>query len=74
MRCLEGTRSRAEDGGNCLGRSGSSRSNKDGNDPPNSCGKAETVKHSINSLFDGKNTRERAASGSKRLITPQNPE
>lgn len=38
MRCLEGTRSKAEDGANCLGRSGSSRSNKDGNDPPNSMG------------------------------------
>jgi hypothetical protein len=32
------------------------------------CGKDEGVKHSINSLFDGKNIRERAASGSKRLI------
>jgi hypothetical protein len=32
------------------------------------CGKAEGVKHSINSLFEGKNIREIAASGSKRLI------
>lgn len=32
------------------------------------CGKTEAVKHSINSLFDGKNIRESAASGSKRLI------
>lgn len=31
-------------------------------------GKADAVKHSINSLFDGKNIRERVASGSKRLI------
>jgi len=32
------------------------------------CGKAEEVKHSINSLFEGKYIRESAASGSKRLI------
>lgn len=31
-------------------------------------GTAEGLKHSISSLFDGKYIRERAASGSKRLI------
>jgi len=73
----------------CVGCIGSSRSAKDGRDPPNSIGslsinkyqnfgddrrshlpwgRADAVKHSINSLFDGKNIRERVASGSKRLI------